>query len=122
MSVRNEVTNMLFRAPELDEREREVLREIEDLKVDLRWQLHEPKRWVGALRRQTFARNLQGSNSIEGYDAPLEDALAIAAGEDPVDADTETRLALEGYRNAMTYVLQLTNEADFAYTEAYSEL
>lgn len=113
----NQVTNMLFRAPALDAAEQAVLDQIEAAKLSLRHQLNEPRRWVGAIRRQTFARNLQGSNSIEGYDAVLEDVAAIAAGEEPLDADTETRLALEGYRNAMTYVLQLNEEVDFTYSE-----
>jgi len=113
----NRITNVLFRAPELDDQEQSVLDEIESVKVSLRHELNEPRRWVGAIRRQTFARNLQGSNSIEGYDAVLEDVAAIAAGEEPLDADTETRLALEGYRNAMTYVLQLTEEPEFLYSD-----
>lgn len=101
---------MLFRAPELDEREQQVLVDIVALKKQLRFQLHEPRRWSGALRRMTFARNIQGSNSIEGYDAQLDDAAAVAMGEAPLDTDTETALALTGYRNAMTYVLQLVQE------------
>lgn len=117
VSEANQVTRMLFRAPILNERELAVLAQIEDAKQSLRFQLSEPRKWTGALRRQTFARNLQGSNSIEGYDAALEDAAAIAAGEEPLDADTETRLALEGYRNAMTYVLQLADDADFTYSD-----
>lgn len=60
----------------------------------------------------TFARNLQGSNSIEGYDAQLDDAAAVALGEAPLDTDAETALALAGYRTAMTYVLQLAQEPD----------
>lgn len=113
----NRVTSVLFRAPDLDHQEEDVLAQIESAKISLKHQLNEPRRWVGALRRQTFARNLQGSNSIEGYDAILEDVAAIAAGEEPLDADDETRLALEAYRNAMTYVLQLTYEPDFTYSE-----
>lgn len=101
---------MLFQAPELDSREHKVLEEIEKLKQSLRHQLNEPRRWSGALRRMAFARNIQGSNSIEGYDAALDDAAAVAAGEEPMDVTTETRLALEGYRNAMTYILQLAQE------------
>lgn len=101
---------MLFEAPTLDEREERVLHEIDELKISLRHQLNEPRRWSGALRRMSFARNIQGSNSIEGYEASLDDAAAVAAGEEPIDAPTETRLALEGYRNAMTYVLQLAQE------------
>lgn len=107
---------MLFIAPALDERELQVLDEVTDLKRRLRHQLHEPNRWYGSLRRLSFARAIQGSNSIEGFDAKLDDAAAVAVGEDPLDADEETRLALEGYRQAMTYVLQLAADEDFTYS------
>lgn len=108
---------MIFQTPEPVEAELEVLREINDLREKLRFQLHEPRRWVGSLRRLSLARAIQGSNTIEGYTAELEDAVAVAAGEEPVDTDVETRLALKGYRDAMTYVLQLSNDPDFQYTE-----
>ena len=107
---------MLFETPSLDAREQEVLDRIDALKEKLRWQLHEPRRWVGSLRRLSFARAIQGSNSIEGYDAKLDDAAAVAMGEEPLDVSTETRLALEGYRDAMTYVLQMAGEGDFEYS------
>jgi Fic family protein len=107
---------MLFTAPTLDERELQVLDEVADLKRRLRHQLHEPNRWYGSLRRLSFARAIQGSNSIEGFDAKLDDAAAVAVGEDPLDANEETRLALEGYRQAMTYVLQLAADEDFTYS------
>lgn len=103
---------MLFTAPVLDDAEVAVLGQLDALKKSLRYSLHEPRRWDGSLRRLSFARNIQGSNSIEGYDAALDDAAAVAVGEEPLDTTTETRLALEGYRNAMTYVLQLSEEAD----------
>src|SRR5690349_15952412 len=103
------VPTMLFDAPELDGAEQRVLLQIDDLKERLRLQLHEPRRWYGSLRRLSFARAIQGSNSIEGYDAVLDDAAAVALGEEPLDANEETRLALEGYRDAMTYVLQLSS-------------
>ncbi len=110
------VTRMLFRTPKLQDPERAVLDDIEDLKERLRLQLHEPKRWTGSLRRLSFARAIQGSNSIEGFEAELDDAAAVALGEEPLDADEETRLALAGYRDAMTYVLTLASEPDFSYT------
>jgi Fic family protein len=109
---------MLFAAPELDERERAVLAQIEDLKNKLRFQLNEPRRWSGSLRRLSFARNIRGSNSIEGFDAALDDAAAVAVGAEPLDASAETRLALEGYRNAMTYVLQIAQEPQVEVSEA----
>jgi len=117
MSESIAITPTLFTAPSLDERELEVLDQIEALRKTLRFQLHEPKRWTGSLRRMAFARNVQGSNSIEGYDAALDDAAAVALGEEPLDANTETRRALEGYISAMTYVLQLVQEPPFVLSE-----
>lgn len=101
---------MLFEAPPMDAREIEVMERLDALRASMRLQLNEPRRWQGSLRRLSFARNIRGSNSIEGYDADLDDAAAVALGEEPLDATEETRLALEGYRNAMTYVLQLAQE------------
>lgn len=113
----NRITDMLFRTPDLDEIELEVLAQIDARKQKLRWQLHEPRRWFGSIRRMQFAKAVQGSNSIEGYNAELDDAAAIDLGEDPLDADEEARLALKGYRDAMTYVLQLATEDEFSYSE-----
>ncbi|MGH3773471.1 MAG: Fic family protein [Pseudonocardiaceae bacterium] len=109
---------MIFTAPELGEAELRVLGLIEGLKTRLRLQLHEPRRWAGSLRRVSLARAIQGSNSIEGYEAGLDDAVDVAAGEEPLDADEETGLALRGYRDAMTYVLQMAEEEeeDFRYS------
>jgi len=107
---------VLFAAPQPDDRELEVLAEVEDLKLRVRHQLTEPRRWYGALRRTQAARQVRGSNSIEGYDAKLDDAVAILDREAPLDADQETRRVLEGYHEAMTYVLQLANDEDFAYS------
>lgn len=58
----------------------------------------------------SFARAVQGSNSIEGYDASLDDVVAAVEGEPTLDADAETQLALGGYRDAMTYVLQVAED------------
>lgn len=108
---------MIFTAPELGKAELHVLGLIEELKRRLRHQLHDPRRWVGSLRRVSLARAIQGSNSIEGYEAGLDDAVDVAAGETPLDANEETSLALRGYRDAMTYVLQMAeDEEDFCYS------
>jgi Fic family protein len=98
---------MIYRTPELTELDRVVIGEIDLLRDRLRYQLRQPRRWFGTLRRATVARAAQGSNSIEGYHATVEDVAAVLDDEEPLDADTETRHAIAGYRDAMTYVLQL---------------
>lgn len=108
---------MLFETPRLGPEEHRVLALVEGFRGKLRRQLHEPRRWYGSLRRASFARAVQGSNSIEGFDAALDDAAAINLGEEPLDASEETWLAIKGYRDAMTFVLQLANESDFFYSE-----
>jgi len=57
-----------------------------------------------------FARAVQGSNSIEGYNASLDDVVAAVEGEPILDANEGTQLALAGYRDAMTYVLQIAKD------------
>ena len=101
----------------MDERDGAGLADVEDRRGRLRYALHEPRRWSGSLRRLSFARNIQGSNSIEGYHASLDDTAAIELGEAPLDADAETRLAIKGYADALTYVLQLHNEPNFHFAE-----
>lgn len=104
---------MLIQTPALSELELSALSKIEELRTALSRQVYEPRRWTGSLRRMTFARNIQGSNSIEGFVAALDDTDAVALREEPLDTANETRMALEGYRNAMTYILQLAQEPHF---------
>ncbi|MGH3612083.1 MAG: Fic family protein [Pseudonocardia sp.] len=98
---------MLFRPPILADEERRVLGEIDRFRHHLRHVLHEPRRWKGMLRRNLKARAIQGSNSIEGYDVSLDDALALLDNDEPSDADRRTSLEIVGYRNALTYIQQL---------------
>jgi Fic family protein len=90
--------------------ETEVLGLIDGLREDLRHRVAKPRRWFGTLRRTAFARAIQGSNSIEGYNASLDDVAAAVEGEPTLDASLETQLALAGYRDAMTYVLQMAED------------
>jgi Fic family protein len=100
----------VYRTPALDPVETEVLRLIDSLREDLRHRVATPRRWLGTLRRMTFARAVQGSNSIEGYNASLDDVAAAVEGEPTLDASLETQLALAGYRDAMTYFLQMAED------------
>jgi Fic family protein len=66
-----------------------------------------------------FARNIRSSNSIEGYNVSAEDAIAVVEGEEPLNAERETWAAVKGYRDAMTFVLQLANDENFLYGDGF---
>ena len=101
---------MIFEVPQLRDEDETVLAGLDALRDELRLHVRTPRRWYGTLRRVTLARVVQGSNSIEGYNASVEDVAAVLEGEEPVSADEETRAAIAGYRDAMTYVLSLAQD------------
>jgi Fic family protein len=102
---------MIFHYPRLAPVDRDVLDMIRQLRRNLRHQVNvNPVRWTGFLRRNTFARALQGSNSIEGINADLAEAVAIVDDEKPETLEEETQKALTCYRTAMTYVLRLHDD------------
>jgi Fic family protein len=110
---------MLFKADELRDEELAVIEKIEEVRKSLRHNLAVPRRWTGLLSRNTFARAIRQSNSIEGYNVTAEDAIAAAEGEEPLDADKEAWYAVTGYRNALTFVLQLAKDPNFNYNEGF---
>lgn len=92
---------MIFRTPELEKIETDVLAEIDKVRSDIRYSSRAPARWLGTVRRAVFARAVRGSNSIEGYNVTEEDAIAAAEGERPASTSEETWMAISGYRQAM---------------------
>src|SRR5258707_1716260 len=110
---------MLFQAEKLTQSEKDVIARIEEARRALKYNLATPRRWKGLLRRNTLARAVRGSNSIEGYNVTAEDAIAAVEGEEPLSADRESWLAVTGYRTAMTFVLQLTKDPNFRYSEGF---
>jgi len=89
------------------------------LRKRLRFALSDERhRWTGILRRSTFAKAIQGSNSIEGYNVNYNDAVAAVDGEEPVDANDKEWANIFGYRQAMTYALQLAGDATLQIEES----
>lgn len=99
---------MIYEAPKLTGLDTQVLEEIQSLRDDLQFYLGSPRRWYGTLSRAMMARAVQASTSIEGYHSTVVETAAIIEGEEPLDVDEDTRMAVSGYRDAMTYVLRLT--------------
>src|ERR1039458_9948410 len=115
----NYISLMLFKSEKLTPVEHEVIAKIGEARKALKYNLATPRRWKGLLRRNTLARAVRGSNSIEGYNVTAGDAIAAVEGEEPLTADRESWLAVTGYRTAMTFVLQLTKDPKFVYSEGF---
>jgi Fic family protein len=107
----------VFATPCPDDSELAVIAMVADLREEMRHRIAEPRRCSGGLRRLSEARAVQASNSIEGYNATLDDVLAVRDGDEPLDVTAETQRAVEGYQEAMTYVLQATQDTDIEIDE-----
>jgi Fic family protein len=108
---------MIFQIPELRPSEVEVIEKIAAIRSSLKYSISTPGRWSGVLRRATLARNIRHSNSIEGIKVTKDDAMAAVDDAEPDTANTPDWKATAGYRNAMTYVLQLSDDRHFSYSE-----
>ncbi len=74
-------------------------------------------RWWGPLARMAAARAMVGTNSIEGINVTLDDAVAVVDGEAPSTPQDENRAAVQGYWNAMTYIVQLSKDPTYVHNE-----
>lgn len=108
----------IYRCPTITAQEDAALDRIAEIQHEMRFYVSEPRRWLGAVRKVLAARSIQGSNSIEGLNVSAEDAVAAIEGQELDETNEQSRLATEGNRRAMTYVLQLARDEDFAYTRS----
>jgi len=106
---------MLFKTPDLDEQELAVIAKVDEARTTLSYAVAS-RRWTGSIRRMAEAKAIQGSNSIEGINVTVDDAIAAVQNEEPLDADSEVWLAIKGYQSAMTYVLQLSDDPHFSFS------
>ena len=104
----------IFRTPEPDLEDVQVLEQIHAYRSELADVMRVPRRWAGGLRRSMLARAIQGSNSIEGYEVRVDDAVAALDDEESLSADEQTFAEIRGYRQALGYVLAMAGDADFA--------
>lgn len=74
-------------------------------------------RWWGPLARMAAARAMVGTNTIEGVNVTLDDAVAVIDGEAPATPQDEDSAALQGYWNAMTYIVQLSKDPSYLHNE-----
>src|SRR5713101_1023582 len=111
---------MIYETPDCGPEEEAALEPINQIRKQLRCSASGGRRrWIGSVRRVLAAKAIQGSNSIEGYNVSDEDAVAAVEGVvEPTDSKWEDYQAVQGYRRAMTYVLQLAQDEHFEYSAA----
>jgi len=111
---------MIFVTPKLDGVDQAALELVSDQRQRLRHHTqNSPQRWTGSLRRAMFAKAIQGSNSIEGFDADIDTVVAAIQQDPPLDERTETIMALSGYQAAMTYVMQAAQDPYFEFSKQF---
>ena len=93
---------MIYRAPELDERERSVIGAIEHAERQVRGHLLAPAVWSGTTAREVYLAALRA-----GGQPPA--GTCMLPGEVPP--------AVSGYRRAMSYVLQRIDDRHFKYSD-----
>ena len=108
---------MLFQAPVLDNTELKVIGAIDGVRHRLRHQLYEPRRWGGLLRRFLEADSIRASTGIEGHHVSRDDAVASVDGAERFEASDADWEALIGYRDAMGYVIQISDDPHFCYSD-----
>jgi Fic family protein len=110
---------MIYPLPNPSLEDLQVIAQVDEMRLRLKFMLQQaPRRWSGMLRRSTFARAIQGSNSIEGFQVTVDEAAAAVDGEEPLDEKTEAWYAVRGYREAMTFILQAASDPHFVHHEA----
>ena len=109
---------MLLTPPVLGGRETEVIASINETREQLRFMLREEPGWYDFLRRMTFARNVQASTSIEGHNMTLDEVVASIEGSIVPEASQTDWNAVSNYRDATTYMVQLTDDPHFEHSAA----
>lgn len=107
---------MIFGEPKLPRDYIIVLSWINDLREKLRFSTSDTlNRWGGLLARTSYARAIQGSNTIEGINVTLDEAIAAVDRQPPEKTGDEDWQAIWGYREAMDYVIQLSKDNHHKY-------
>ncbi|MDE0667191.1 MAG: Fic family protein [Acidimicrobiaceae bacterium] len=101
---------MIYQPPALTTLDEQVLDEIRGCHDGLQTYLFRPRRWYKTLSRVMMARAVHASTSIEGYHSTVAETAAVLDGEDVPHLDEDTPRAIAAYRDAMTYVLSLTDD------------
>ena len=74
-----------------------------------------PRAWAGRLRRDLEAEAVAASTRMEGVNVTVDEVRRILAGASTPEVETEDRHLVEGYRNAMSFVLRQADDEAFTW-------
>lgn len=74
-----------------------------------------PRTWEGRLRRDLEAEAVAASTRMEGVNVTLDVVRRILAGDQPPNVEPQDRQLVEGYRDAMNFVLRQADDAAFTW-------
>jgi Fic family protein len=74
-----------------------------------------PRTWEGRLRRDLEAEAVAASTRMEGVNVTVDEVRRILAGDQPPEVEPEDRELVEGYRDAMNFVLRRADDPAFSW-------
>lgn len=74
-----------------------------------------PRRWAGRLRRELESASIAASTSMEGVPVTVDEVRRILAGDRPSEVSKEDARLVQGYREAMSFVLRRADDASFSW-------
>ena len=91
------------------------IRRIEELRVRLDAQGPLPRIWLGRTRRDLEAEAVAASTIMEGVAVTVDEARRILAGDRPAGVSAGDASLVDGYRDAMRFVLARADADSFAW-------
>jgi Fic family protein len=74
-----------------------------------------PRAWEGRLRRDLEAEAVAASTRLEGVNVTVDEVRRILAGDQPPNVDQQDRELVQGYRDAMNFVLRQADDPGFSW-------
>jgi len=108
---------VIYQTPPTTPAIQDLLAELDRLRHALGSETSNPNPWLGTLRRLAQASTVESSVSIEGFDVPQGEALAIVSGSESPEPDDENRMAVACYARAMDHVGVMALDPVFAWRD-----
>jgi Fic family protein len=89
------------------------LKRLEELRERLDSRGPLPRVWLGRTRRELEAQAVAASTSMEGVSVTVDEVRRILAGDRPLSVDPHDAALVEGYRDAMKFVLNRADDPGF---------